>query len=83
MDGERFGVYEHFTGEFHVLDKNSAIDINLKNHDDIRLYVMVPLKNGCGEIGFLEKFISPKTVGMSGLGRYGFIENETLHIEYR
>ncbi len=83
LDGERFGVYEHFTGEFHVLDKNSAIDISLKDHDDIRLYIIIPLKDGCGDIGFLSKFISPKTIGMTGLGRYGLVRNETLYIEDR
>ena len=86
LPGERFAVYEHFSKETVVLDKEEYFDLTLKNADDYRLYIVVPLKDGCGVIGRVDKYISPKTVkAISGKdmelvenGEFAYVENETL-----
>ena len=83
ISGDRFGVYEHFSGEYVVMNRDDTFELTLHDHNDVRLYLIIPLCEGFAEIGFLDKFISPKTVGMTGFGRYGVIRNEKLYIEQR
>ena len=79
-------MYEHFSKECRIIARSESFTIQLKDNDDFRLYVVVPLKNGCGMIGRIDKFISPKTVqytvkGEAELieeGPYAYVENGKL-----
>ncbi len=62
IKGERFAVYEHFSRELTVLDRNDSFDLTLYNADDFKLYIVVPIEDGFGVIGRTDKYISPKTV---------------------
>ena len=89
LEGERFAIYEHFSKEMVVLDKNEHFDLKLENADDFKLYVIVPLENGFGVIGRTDKYISPKTVKevsqnnikLFEHGEFAYVENEKLIIE--
>ncbi len=84
--GEEFAVYEHFTKELRIMKADEAFTLQLENSDDYKLYVIVPLNNGCGMIGRTDKFISPATVrfnsqGVAELvedGPYAYVENRRL-----
>lgn len=86
LEGNEIAVYEHFSKEMVILQKEEAFEITLKDSDDCKLYVMIPLKNGCGMIGRTDKFVSPATVrycldGKAELleeGPYACIENGIL-----
>lgn len=57
--GEEFAVYEYFSKEMKVLKANESFELELADANEYKLYVIVPLKNGCGMIGRIDKFISP------------------------
>ena len=91
LEGEEFAVYEHFSGELKMMGKNDKFDLTLNDHDDIRLYVIVPVVDGFAPIGLLDKFISPKTIkSVNGEsvelyegGRYGYVKDGKLYVEER
>ena len=56
---DEYVVYEHFTGELTVLHGDETLDITLKDHDDFRLYTIVPVENGVAMLGLVDKFNSP------------------------
>ncbi len=62
MIGEQFAVYEHFSGELILLNREERMEITLDGKDDFRLYVISPIKDGFAVIGRGDKFISPKTI---------------------
>lgn len=62
QDYERFAVYEHFSGETVILEKGGKLDVTLRDHDDIRLYTIVPVENGVGVLGLIDKFNSPLAI---------------------
>ena len=88
LKGEVFGVFEHFTRAFYIVKKDESFAIQLRDNDDFRLYVLVPLHEGCGMIGRIDKFISPKTVRYTSKGEpelvesgpYGYVKNNILMI---
>ena len=80
--------YEHFSREYAVLKRNEKLDISLKNQDDYRVYVIVPVKNGFAPIGRVDKFISPKTIKsvvnenieLYEKGEYAYVKDGKLHV---
>lgn len=68
LDGEEFAIYEYFSRELKILKKNEAFELTLKNADDYKLYIVVPIHDGFAAIGRCDKFISPKTI-KSVIGR--------------
>lgn len=62
IEGEEFAVYEHFSGELHILKEHDKLEIRLNNIDEYKLYIVVPIKDGFAAIGRTDKFISPKTI---------------------
>ncbi len=62
LDGDSFAVYEHFSRTLTVLKKDAALSLSLRDIDDLRLYVIAPIRDGFAVIGRTDKFISPKTV---------------------
>ena len=89
MEGERFAVYEHFSKEMVVLNKKETFSLELANADEYKLYIIVPLNNGYGVIGRIDKYISPKTIKevkekeitLVEDGTYAYVENEKLVIK--
>lgn len=59
---EEYVIYEHFTGEVTVLHGDEVLEITLKDHDDFRLYTIVPVVDGIAMIGLADKFNSPLAV---------------------
>jgi len=62
LEGERFVVYEHFSGGFRIVSRDEAVSFRLADIDDYRLFVIVPYENGFAAIGRTDKFISPAAV---------------------
>ncbi len=86
--GNEFVLYEHFSGEYTILKKDEKIDITLKNQDDYKLYIVVPVTDGFAPIGRIDKFISPKTIravvgeniDLYEKGEYAYVKNGELYI---
>ncbi len=86
LKGQEFALYEHFSKTLKCIKRNESLDITLLNNEDYKLYVIVPLKNGNGVIGNINKYISPKTFRQSQdlkfkpseKGSYAFVENYRL-----
>lgn len=60
FEAEEYALYEHYSKDFRILKKGEALEVTLENSDDFRLYILAPLKDGCGFIGRTDQFISPK-----------------------
>ena len=88
FDADEYAVYEHFSKSVKIMKKGESFVDRLKNNDEYRLYVFVPLKDGFGVIGRTDKYISPKTVKfvcdkkiiLEENGPYAYIDNRELHI---
>ncbi|MBQ8551444.1 MAG: hypothetical protein IJ428_01375 [Clostridia bacterium] len=59
---DEYVIYEHFTGEVALLHGDEVLEITLKDHDDFRLYTIVPVVDGIAMIGLADKFNSPLAV---------------------
>lgn len=68
LSGEKFAVYEYFSGKTFVLEKDERIEITLKNKDEFALYIMSPVEDAFAAIGITSKFMSPLTVKNAGTG---------------
>ena len=77
IDGE-VAVYEHFSGEVTILKDGEKLDVTLKDHDDFRLYTIVPVKNGVAMLGLIDKFNSPLAVKEDFGGVYDLYEGGKL-----
>lgn len=89
LSGDEFAVYEHFSKTLHILKKDEKLDITLKDINEFKLFVVVPIENGFAAIGRTDKFISPKTVKgvynnnikLTEPGEYAYVENGKLVIK--
>lgn len=61
LSGDEFALYEHFSKEITVLKSGEKLDVSLPGRNDYRLFIVVPLRDGCGMIGRTDKYISPAT----------------------
>lgn len=75
IKGEEFAVYEHFSREFKVMRRKEQLHITLKDADEFKLFIVVPLIDGNCVIGRTDKFISPKTVKTNTNAKQVLIEN--------
>lgn len=78
LAGEKFLLFEHFTKDARVLEKDEALPVMLKDHDDFRLYVIVPVINGFAPVGLTEKYISPAAVHQLAPGKLLLKEGGTF-----
>lgn len=62
FEADKCVIYEYFTKTATVGKKDTQIPVTLKNQDDLRLYIIVPIKDTVTPIGLTEKFVSPKSV---------------------
>ncbi len=68
VEGLRAGkycVYDWFNKTAVVL-KNDELELSLKDYDDFRLFIIVPIEKNRAVIGILEKYMAPATVSVSG-----------------
>ena len=71
-----------------MLKRDERFEIALKDINDFRLYIIVPVVDGFAPIGRVDKFISPKTIQeirgrevfLSEAGRYAVVEDGKLII---
>lgn len=61
LEGDEFGVYDNLGGALTILKRGESMTVTLKDNDSCALYNIVPLKDGNGVIGLVDKFIAPKT----------------------
>ena len=61
LEGERFAVYEHFSGELQILGRDEEVPVALDRMGH-RLYAVVPLQEGMAPIGLVNKYNAPATV---------------------
>ena len=88
ISGDEIVLYEHFSGEYTILKKDEMIDITLKNQDEYKLYIIVPVINGFAPIGRTDKFISPKSIKavigesiqLYEDGEYAYVKDGKLHV---
>jgi raffinose synthase len=81
MDFDEYAVYEHFSGEVSIIHAGESLDVTLYDHDDFRLYTIVPFSDGIAVLGLIDKFNSPLAVlsGFAGVytlyegGKFAFI----------
>jgi len=85
LAGEEFAVYEHFSKTLTILKAGESLPLTLQSSDDYRLYILVPMEQGCCIIGDAGKFISPAAVTEDGTlaepGVLARVENRTLVLE--
>ena len=62
LEGDKFAVYERFTGEIFVLTGKERRKITLSGPGEYRLYIMSPIKDDFAAIGIIDKYMSPLTV---------------------
>ncbi len=73
--GDSFAVYEHFSRELVILGADESLAVELKDINDARVYVIVPIVDGFAAIGRVDKFISPKTVAAVDGRRVTLVED--------
>ncbi len=61
-DADKVLVYEYFSKEAKIISKNEKIDFSLENRDDIRLFAVVPVKNGFAYLGNKGKYSMMKSI---------------------
>ena len=91
ISGDKFVVYEHFTGEYRIAGYEEAVEFSLRDVDDYRLFVIVPYLNNFAAIGLIDKFISPasitaqigEAVTLYESGRYAYVKDGRLVVEER
>ena len=61
IKGKQFGIYEYFRKEFMVADRNQTIHFSI-DKIPYRLYYIIPMSNGSGVIGLVNKYNAPAAV---------------------
>jgi len=61
IEGEKFAIYEYFSGKLLVKGRNENFSEKLKGWE-VKLYSVVPVKDGFAPIGLVNKYISPATI---------------------
>ena len=64
IDGLKDGkycVYDWFGRSVTVLEKGEAMEVELENYDDFRLFIFVPIVKGRADIGLTDKYITTAT----------------------
>ncbi len=62
LEGETFALWERFTGEMRILNREDTWEFTLRDRDEFRFFVAVPYVDGCACIGLKEKFLAPAAV---------------------
>ncbi len=59
--GDRFAIYEYFSGKLQVKNRGENFPLSLKAWD-VKLFSVVPVKDGFAPIGLIAKYISPAAI---------------------
>lgn len=74
IEGESFAVYEFFSGELNVMNRNGKLPIELKRME-CNYFNLIPIQNGIALIGLVNKYNAPKTIISS------VVENHKITVE--
>ncbi|MBQ4050398.1 MAG: hypothetical protein IJD13_02095, partial [Oscillospiraceae bacterium] len=80
LSGEKFVLYEHFSGEYRVMTADEQFDFTLENADDFRLFSFTPVEDGVAVIGDTSKFIGVKAVTAQAPGSVTLYEGGVLKV---
>lgn len=80
LAGEKFVLYEHFSGEYRVMAPEDTFSFTLKDADDFRLFAFAPVEGGIAIIGDADKFIGAKAVTASAPGSVTMYEGGVLKL---
>ncbi len=62
IKGDRFAIYDYFSGKVSALGRTEKFTVKMGIWD-VRLYSVVPIQDGFAPIGLINKYISPATIG--------------------
>ncbi|MFH1194842.1 MAG: Sip1-related alpha-galactosidase [bacterium] len=66
ISGEKFGLYEYFSGELKIVGKEDEVPVSL-NRLGCKLYYVIPLTDNNGVIGLVNKYNAPAGVVKSSV----------------
>lgn len=69
LHGDRFLLYEYFSGEWKILTAEEIHAFTLNGADDFRLFSLTPVTDGTAVVGDARKFISVRAVTHAEPGR--------------
>ena len=75
LEGEKFAVYEHISGETFTMKKDEVKTISLENADDFKLYTFTPIIDEFAVVGLKDKFMSPLSVKWQNEREYELFED--------
>ena len=68
---EQYVMYDWYTREAKIVGASDSLPLTLKDYDDFRLYLFVPLgADGKAAFGLTDKYMSPATIESLGQGFY-------------
>ncbi len=86
LTGERYALYNWYTGEVVFMGQGDRLPLTLENYDDFRLFLAVPMKKGVGVVGLGDKYMAPATVedlgegfwSVKDAGQFTFVSDEAV-----
>lgn len=70
LKDERYAIYDYFAKTAKALPRGQQIDISLRNYDDFRLLLLIPIRKGIAPIGLTDKYMVPATWEAAGANRW-------------
>ena len=70
LNGERYVIYIYFAKTAAADGFWKRFDVTLRDYDDFRLLLFVPMKDGVAPIGLTEKYMVPVTCKQTGKHRW-------------
>lgn len=61
MQCDRVCLYDYFAGTARAIGRAEELPLILKNYDDFRLFLLIPIVNGTAVIGLIDKYMTPAT----------------------
>ena len=80
LAGDRFLLYEYFSGMWKLLAREEAYPLLLNGADDYRLYSLTPVERGIAVVGDAAKFISIRAVTDAARGFLRVVEGGILKL---
>lgn len=77
---EQYLLYEHFSGDWQVVDLKTIYRFTLTDHADYRLFSITPIREGTAVLGDVRKFIAVRAVTGAAEGRISTVEGGTIKL---
>lgn len=61
VKGEKFAVYDYFSGKLSVVSREQKFPVSLESWD-VKIYSVTPIVDGFAPIGLIQKYIAPATI---------------------